>query len=150
MRKVYNYRRVFRIPYSFRRFGSFLEFKFDIPAVFLANLLGTFLLVLFIWLKIIQKVFPHDFAMWDIFIIVGVPIGIAFLISKVSPDGKNIYRFLWGILVYIVRIKLPNAKYCRDEKLRDANEKLVCFSPLYKVRGGKRIVYTNTNESNSR
>ncbi|EAG7617636.1 hypothetical protein BLI29_03120 [Listeria monocytogenes] len=150
MRKVFNYRRVFRIPYSFRRFGNFIEFNFDIPATFLANLTVAFLVMLFFWTKIIQKIIPHGFTMWDSILLIGFPISVAFIIQKVNPDGKNIYRFLWGFISYLLFIKFPKNEYCHDEKLAHVEEK-VHFSLLYKVknRGGKKNGNTNTHEGNS-
>ncbi|EUJ48668.1 TcpE family conjugal transfer membrane protein [Listeria fleischmannii] len=138
MRKVFNYRRVFRIPYAYRRlFGGLLEFGFDVPVVLLINLVGAFLVTLFVWWSVIQNIVPHAFGMWDVLFLVGIPIGIAIMIQKVNPDGKNIYRFLFGLMRYLLRVKFPKAEFCHDEKVEQHGNK-VRFSLLYKVKkGGK-------------
>lgn len=138
MRKVFNYRRVFRIPYAYRRlFGRLLEFSFDVPVVLLVNLAGAFLVTLLVWWSVIQKIVPHAFGVWDVIFLGGIPIGVAIMIQKVSPDGKNIYRFLFGFIRYLFRVKFPKTEFCHDEKLEQHGDK-VRFSLLYKVRkGGK-------------
>lgn len=79
-----------------------------------------------------------------------LPDWYCFYYSKVNPDGKNIYRFLWGFIRYLLFIKFPKNEYCHDEKLAHVEEK-VHFSLLYKVRnrGGKKNGDTNTHEGNS-
>lgn len=145
-RRVFNYRRMFRTPFTFQKFGNF-TLAFEIPAVPAINFVGLVIICSVIWVKW-KAIFPHELSVFDIFFIVGAPLLGAFLVSKINPDGKNIYVFLWGMLKYLFIIKIPKKCYCGDTQVWYKKETKIQFQKLAKVRG--KHATRNAHEGNKK
>lgn len=94
----------------------------------------------------VRKIFPSAFENTFVIVIFGIPLGLTILVSKIKPEGKNIYLYFLGLIKYIVLIKLPKKKYCNDKVIDFANDQEIKFKSLVRwceKNGGES---ENTNE----
>lgn len=81
----------------------------------------------------VRKFFPSAFENTFVIVIFGIPLGLTILITKIKPEGKNIYLYFLGLIKYIVLIKLPKKKYCNDKVIDFANDQEIKFKSLVRV-----------------
>lgn len=112
----YNYREAFKHPYTLYKIYK-LQLPFGIP-MFKAI---TFLFALFVTfifrniIMMIDNVAPNG---TYLVLLVGIPIGITWVVTNWKPDGKYMHMFIYDYTIYYFTQKLPKAKYCQDRKIR--------------------------------
>lgn len=81
----------------------------------------------------VRMIFPHAFDNSFVIVIFGIPIFLTMLVTKIKPEGKNIYLYFIDFAKYYFFIKLPQKKFCNDQKVDLSNEKQIEFRKLVKV-----------------
>lgn len=133
-RLVFNYRKAMREPKKIQQLTENYSLPFAVELVPAINYFLFVALCFGFWYGV-RKVFPHAFENSSIFVIFGIPIFLTMLVTKIKPEGKNIYLYFLDLLKYYFMIKLPQKKYCNDRKVDLCNEKNVEFRKLVKVVG---------------
>ncbi|MCY9361229.1 conjugal transfer protein, partial [Bacillus spizizenii] len=75
----------------------------------------------------------HAFDNSFVIVIFGIPIFLTMLVTKIKPEGKNIYLYFIDFAKYYFFIKLPQKKFCNDREVDLSNEKQIEFRKLVKV-----------------
>ncbi|MFP7269058.1 conjugal transfer protein [Bacillus altitudinis] len=144
-RFVFNYRKALREPKKIQRITENYSLPFAIELIPMINYF-IFVAISFGFFLGVRKFFPSAFENTYVIVIFGIPLGLTILITKIKPEGKNIYLYFWGLIKYLVLIKLPKKKYCNDKVMDFANDQEIKFKSLVKVvrkNGGES---ENTNE----
>ncbi|MED1528798.1 conjugal transfer protein [Bacillus pumilus] len=131
-RFVFNYRKAMREPKKIQRITENYSLPFSIELIPMINYF-IFVAISFGFFIGVRRIFPHAFENTFVIVIFGIPLGLTILITKIKPEGKNIYLYLWGLIKYLVLIKLPKKKYCNDKLIDFANDQEVKFKSLIKV-----------------
>lgn len=114
----YNYTSAFREPYRIRSIGRYIYLPIAIVAVDLVSWIVWFLLTHFLlggFLEWIGEVFfPFELALYVL-----IPCGIVTLLNRIRPDGKKIYFYIWGRLVFYFWIQLPEKVFFGNRVFRE-------------------------------
>lgn len=125
-RVVFNYRKALREPKKIRQITDRYYLPFTIELIPALNFV-VFLMMTFLVGWIIKKVYPYAFSnTWFIFLF-GVPSLLTWLVTKIKPEGKNIYVYIHDYVKYLVTIKIPKKKYCNGKEVEWMNDKKVTF-----------------------
>lgn len=125
-RVVFNYRRALREPKKIRQITDNYYLPFSIELIPLVNFI-VFIVITFALGWMIRQIYPYAFSnTWFIFL-VGIPLALTWLVTKIKPEGKNIYIFIYDYVKYVLAIKIPRKKYCDGEEVKWANQKKVLF-----------------------
>lgn len=123
-RVVFNYRRALREPKKIRQITDNYYLPFTIEFLPALNFV-IFLVLTFILGYIIRKVYPYAFSSsWFIFL-VGVPLMLTWLVTKIKPEGKNIYRFLYDYIVYLISYKIFKKKICNGVEVKNMHKTII-------------------------
>ncbi|MFN3093943.1 MULTISPECIES: conjugal transfer protein [Bacillus] len=143
-RFVFNYRKAMREPKKIQRITENYSLPFSIELIPMINYF-IFVAISFGFFIGVRKIFPHAFENTFVIVIFGIPLGLTILITKIKPEGKNIYLYFWGLLKYLIMIKLPKKRYCNDKVMDFSNDQEIKFKSLVKVvrKNGES---ENTNE----
>ncbi|MED1423126.1 conjugal transfer protein [Bacillus altitudinis] len=144
-RFVFNYRKALREPKKIQRITENYSLPFAIELIPMINYF-IFVAISFGFFLGVRKFFPSAFENTYVIVILGIPLGLTILISKVKPEGKNIYLYFLGLIKYLVLIKLPKRKYCNDKVIEFSNDQEIKFKSLVKVVR-KNGCSKNTNEN---
>lgn len=148
MRTVFNYRKALREPKKIQQLTENFSLPFAIELIPAINFF-VFMLITFGIGYIIRMGFPHAFAnTWFIYL-VGIPLALTMFVTKIKPEGKNIYLYFWDIAVYFVRIKIPQKKFCNDKEIEWMDESNIKFRKCVKVVGTFEPI-KNANENDER
>ncbi|MBP2079644.1 conjugal transfer protein [Oceanobacillus polygoni] len=125
-RVVFNYRRALREPKKIRQITDNYYLPFTIELIPALNFIIFLIITLFLgWL--IKQFYPYAFSnSWFIFS-VGIPLVLTWLVTKIKPEGKNIYIFIYDYVKYLFTIKIPKKQYCDGEEVKWANHNKVVF-----------------------
>lgn len=116
MRVVFNYRRSLREPKKIRQITDNYYLPFTIELLPALNFF-IFMIITFVIGFFIRKVYPYAFSnTWFVFL-VGVPLVLSILVTKIKPEGKNIYRFMFDYVKYLFLIKIPKRKFCNGDEI---------------------------------
>ncbi|WYU53935.1 conjugal transfer protein [Bacillus sp. FSL K6-0047] len=149
MRTVFNYRKALREPKKIQQLTENFSLPFAIELIPAINFF-IFMFITFGIGYIIRMGFPHAFAnTWFIYL-VGIPLALTMFVTKIKPEGKNIYLYFWDIAVYFVRIKIPQKKFCNDKEIEWMDESNVRFKKCVKVVGKANVNSKNANENAER
>ncbi|MFB4260951.1 conjugal transfer protein [Shouchella clausii] len=149
MRTVFNYRKALREPKKIQQLTENFSLPFAIELIPAINFF-VFMTITFGIGYIIRMGFPHAFAnTWFIYL-VGIPLALTMFVTKIKPEGKNIYLYFWDIAVYFVRIKIPNKRFCNDMEIEWMDESNVKFKKCVKVVGTLNEPIENTHENDER
>lgn len=125
-RVVFNYRRALREPKKIRQITDNYYLPFTIELIPALNFV-VFLIMTFFAGWIIRRYYPYAFSnTWFIFLVC-VPLLLTWLVTKIKPEGKNIYIFIYDYVKYLFAIKIPKKKYCNGKEVEWMNEKKVIF-----------------------
>lgn len=141
-RMVFNYRKAMREPKKIQKITDKFSLPFVIELIPMINYF-IFVAISFGCFLGVRKIFPSAFENTFLIVIFGIPLALTIFVSKVKPEGKNIYLYFWGVLKYLIMIKLPKKKFCNDRDVRFINQKEIRFKPLKEVRNFES---GNTNE----
>ncbi|PRS32124.1 conjugal transfer protein [Bacillus pumilus] len=144
-RFVFNYRKALREPKKIQRITENYSLPFAIELIPMINYF-IFVAISFGFFLGVRKIFPSAFENTFVIVIFGIPLGLTILITKIKPEGKNIYLYFWGLLKYLIMIKLPRKRYCNDKVMDFANDQEIKFKSLVKVVR-KNGCSKNTNEN---
>ncbi|WP_144472506.1 conjugal transfer protein [Bacillus pumilus] len=144
-RFVFNYRKAMREPKKIQRITENYSLPFSIELIPMINYF-IFVAISFGFFIGVRRIFPHAFENTFVIVIFGIPLGLTILITKIKPEGKNIYLYFWGLLKYLIMIKLPKKRYCNDKVMSFSNDQEIKFKSLVKVvrKNGES---ENTNEN---
>ncbi|MCY7479584.1 conjugal transfer protein [Bacillus safensis] len=131
-RFVFNYRKAMREPKKIQRITENYSLPFSIELIPMINYF-IFVAISFGFFIGVRKIFPHAFENTFVIVIFGIPLGLTILITKIKPEGKNIYLYFWGLLKYLIMIKLPKKRYCNDKVMDFSNDQEIKFKSLVKV-----------------
>ncbi|OMI26182.1 hypothetical protein BTA31_15265 [Bacillus haynesii] len=145
-RLVFNYRKAMREPKKIQQLTENYSLPFAVELIPAINYFLFVALCFGFWYGV-RKVFPHAFENSSIFVIFGIPIFLTMLVTKIKPEGKNIYLYFLDLIKYYLMIKLPKKKYCNDRKVDLCNEKNIEFRKLVKVVGNSNEI-ENAYEGN--
>ncbi|WYQ41268.1 conjugal transfer protein [Bacillus sp. FSL W7-1321] len=146
MRTVFNYRKALREPKKIQQLTENFSLPFAIELIPAINFF-VFMTITFGIGYIIRMGFPHAFAnTWFIYL-VGIPLALTMFVTKIKPEGKNIYLYFWDIVVYFVRIKIPRKSFCNDKEIEWMENK-VQFRKCVKVVGVLNESIEDTDEDN--
>lgn len=149
MRTVFNYRKALREPKKIQQLTEGFSLPFAIELIPAINFF-VFMLITFGIGYIIRMGFPHAFAnTWFIYL-VGIPLALTMFVTKIKPEGKNIYLYFWDIAVYFVRIKIPKKRFCNDKEIEWMEDNKVQFRKCVKVVGALNEPIKNAHEDNER
>ena len=144
-RLVFNYRKAMREPKKIQRITENYSLPFAIELIPMINYF-IFVAISFGFFLGVRKIFPSAFENTFVIVIFGIPLGLTILITKIKPEGKNIYLYFWGLLKYLIMIKLRKKRYCNDKVMDFANDQEIKFKSLVKVVR-KNGCSKNTNEN---
>jgi len=131
-RVVFNYRRALREPKKIRQITETYYLPFSIELIPALNFV-LFLILTFLIGYIIRSFYPSAFSKtWFIFLIC-VPLFFTWLVTKIKPEGKNIYIFIYDYFKYLFGIKLPKKKFCDGEEVEWMNDKKITFTECVEV-----------------
>jgi|SRR5699024_6783332 len=131
-RVVFNYRRALREPKKIRQITDRYYLPFTIELIPALNFVLFLILTFFIG-YIIRSFNPSAFSRtWFIFLI-GVPMLLTWLVTKIKPEGKNIYIFIYDYFKYLFVIKLPKKKFCDGEEVEWMNDNKITFTECVEV-----------------
>lgn len=140
-RVVFNYRRALREPKRIRQITDNYYLPFTIELIPALNFI-IFLILTFLTGIMIKKIYPYAFMKtWFVFLVT-IPSLFTWLVTKIKPEGKNIYKFIYDYFVYLFRVKIPKKKYC--------NGKEVEFMDKGKVTFKKCVLVVNEKNGESR
>ncbi|MFE4490266.1 conjugal transfer protein [Bacillus altitudinis] len=144
-RFVFNYRKAMREPKKIQRITENYSLPFSIELIPMINYF-VFVAISFGFFIGVRRIFPHAFENTFVIVIFGIPLGLTILITKIKPEGKNIYLYFWGLLKYLIMIKLPKKRFCNDKVMGFSNDQEIKFKSLVKVvrKNGES---ENTNEN---
>ncbi|WP_017795727.1 conjugal transfer protein [Oceanobacillus kimchii] len=136
MRYVFNYRKSFREPKKIRQITEryYLPFAVElVPAINFFIFVGiTFVIGLGI-----RQFYPHAFSSTWVIFLIGIPLALTMLVTKVNPEGKNIYLYMIDMFKYYFLIKLPKKKFCNGKEVSYLDDKKITFKkPVKVVRKG--------------
>ncbi|MBC1317747.1 conjugal transfer protein [Listeria booriae] len=149
MRMIFNYRKAMRQPKQIRHLYNDVSLPFAIELVPAINFILFAVLTFFVGYGIRRMGFPHAFSHTWFFFLVGIPLGLTFLIIKIKPDGKNIYLYLYDLSKYLCTVKWRQRTFCQDEPTDLLQEKKITFRTLVKVVE-ERHATKNADEGNQR
>ncbi|ABV61266.1 conjugal transfer protein [Bacillus pumilus] len=141
-RMVFNYRKAMREPKKIQKITDNFSLPFAIELIPMINYF-IFVAISFGFFLGVRKIFPSAFENTFLIVIFGIPLALTIFVSKVKPEGKNIYLYFWGVFKYLIMIKFPKKKFCNDRDIRFINQKEIRFKPLKEVRNFES---GNTNE----
>lgn len=133
-RFVFNYRKAMREPKKIQQLTENYSLPFAIELIPAINYFIFVGLCFSFWYGV-RMVFPYAFDKTFIFVIFGTPLLLTILVTKIKPEGKNIYLYFFDLMKYYFMIKLPQKKFCNDRKVDFSNEKEIEFRKLVKVVG---------------
>ncbi|MEC0490200.1 conjugal transfer protein [Bacillus licheniformis] len=145
-RYVFNYRKAMREPKKIQQLTENYSLPFTVELIPAINYF-LFVGLCFGFYCGVRRIFPHAFEKTSILVIFGVPVFLTLLVTKIKPEGKNIYLYFFDFLKYYFFIKLPQKKFCNDRKVDLSHEK-VEFRKLVKVVDCSDEI-KNANESHS-
>ncbi|MDO6450543.1 conjugal transfer protein [Oceanobacillus profundus] len=126
MREVFNYRRALREPKKIRQITDYYYLPFTIELIPAVNFL-LFLGITFFIGWMIRRVYPYTFSnTWFIFLM-GIPLLLTWFVTKIKPEGKNIYVYMYDYVKYLVAIKIPRRKFCNGEEVVWMNDRKITF-----------------------
>ncbi|AVM23322.1 conjugal transfer protein [Bacillus pumilus] len=131
-RFVFNYRKAMREPKKIQRITENYSLPFSIELIPMINYF-IFVAISFGFFIGVRRIFPHAFENTFVIVIFGIPLGLTILITKIKPEGKNIYLYFWGLLKYLIMIKLSKKRYCNDKVMAFSNDQEIKFKSLVKV-----------------
>lgn len=131
-RLVFNYRKAMREPKKIQQLTENYSLPFSVELIPAINYF-IFVAICFGFWYGVRMIFPHAFNKSFMIVIFGIPIFLTILVTKIKPEGKNIYLYFFDLLKYYFLIKLPNKKFCNDRKVDLCNEKEVEFRKLVEV-----------------
>lgn len=141
-RMVFNYRKAMREPKKIQKITDNFSLPFAIELIPMINYF-IFVAISFGFFLGVRKIFPSAFENTFLIVIFGIPLALTIFVSKVKPEGKNIYLYFWGVLKYLIMIKFPKKKFCNDREVPFINLKEIRFKPLREVQNFES---GNTNE----
>lgn len=145
-RVVYNYRKIYRQEGYIREYAEGKSLPFPIPTMLLGNAIGFSVFILLL-AKLIGFFVPHfAYGNWLMAYIL-IPVGYAFLVGKIKPDGKNLYIFIFDFVRYVYRYRILKIKLAND--VRFEYEEDIHFNRIMKVVR-KKYAVKNTNAHGSR
>ncbi|MCC2251781.1 conjugal transfer protein [Virgibacillus sp. AGTR] len=149
MRTVFNYRKALREPKKIQQLTENYSLPFAVELIPVINFF-IFLGITFIVGYNIRKAFPHAFDnSWFIFLI-GIPLLLAYLVTKIKIEGKNIYLYFVDVVKYFLSIKIPKKRFCNDKQVEWMNDTKILFKKCVKVVGKSNGEIKNANENNER
>ncbi|MED1780006.1 conjugal transfer protein [Bacillus subtilis] len=131
-RLVFNYRKAMREPKKIQQLTENYSLPFAVELIPAINYFIFVGLCFGFWYGV-RMIFPHAFDNSFVIVIFGIPIFLTMLVTKIKPEGKNIYLYFIDFAKYYFFIKLPQKKFCNDQKVDLSNEKQIEFRKLVKV-----------------
>ncbi|MEC1268365.1 conjugal transfer protein [Bacillus vallismortis] len=131
-RLVFNYRKAMREPKKIQQLTENYSLPFAVELIPAINYFIFVGLCFGFWYGV-RSIFPHAFDNSYVIVIFGIPFFLTMLVTKIKPEGKNIYIYFFDFAKYYFFIKLPQKKYCNDRKIDLSNEKQIEFRKLVKV-----------------
>ena len=122
--------------------------EYSLPVAFQLIHVINFFLFLFIILGIgllIRMGFPHAFGKTFIFWLIGLPIALTIFVTKIKPEGKNLYLYFLDVAKYYLQIKLLNKRFCQDHEAQWLDQPQT-FKPCVKVVQANYEYVKNTDE----
>lgn len=144
-RLVFNYRKAMREPKKIQQLTENFSLPFAIELIPALNYFIFVALCFGFWYGV-RMIFPHAFENTFFIVIFGTPVLLTMLVTKIKPEGKNIYLYFFDFAKYYFLIKLPEKKFCNDRKVDLSNEKQIEFRKLVEVVGKPNEI-KNTDES---
>lgn len=146
-RVVFNYRRALREPKKIRQLTKTYYLPFTIELIPALNFV-LFLIMTFLVGWIIRKFYPYAFSnTWFIFLVC-IPLLFTWLVTKIKPEGKNIYMFIYDYVKYLFGIKIPKKKFCNGKEVEWMNEKKITFKECVWVVDKKNGTTETSIENN--
>ncbi|WP_090239016.1 conjugal transfer protein [Fictibacillus solisalsi] len=133
-RFVFNYRKAMREPKKIRQLTEHYSLPFSIELIPALNYFIFVGLCFGFWYGV-RMVFPNAFDKTFILVIFGIPLLFTTLVTKIKPEGKNIYLYFFDLIKYYFMIKLPQKKFCNDRKVEFSYDEEIEFRKLVKVVG---------------
>lgn len=131
-RLVFNYRKAMREPKKIQQLTENYSLPFAVELIPAINYFIFVGLCFGFWYGV-RMIFPHAFDHSYVIVIFGIPFFLTMLVTKIKPEGKNIYIYFFDFAKYYFLIKLPQKKFCNDRKIDLSNEKQIEFRKLVKV-----------------
>ncbi|MCY8486370.1 conjugal transfer protein [Bacillus atrophaeus] len=131
-RLVFNYRKAMREPKKIQQLTENWSLPFAVELIPAINYFIFVGLCFGFWYGV-RIIFPHAFDKSFVIVIFGIPIFLTMLVTKIKPEGKNIYLYFFDLAKYYFMIKLPEKKFCNDRKVDLSNEKQIKFRKLVEV-----------------
>ncbi|MGF4041186.1 conjugal transfer protein [Bacillus subtilis] len=131
-RLVFNYRKAMREPKKIQQLTENYSLPFAVELIPAINYFIFVGLCFGFWYGV-RMIFPHAFDNSYVIVIFGIPFFLTMLVTKIKPEGKNIYIYFFDFAKFYFLIKLPQKKFCNDRKINLSNEKQIEFRKLVKV-----------------
>ncbi|MBP2079781.1 conjugal transfer protein [Oceanobacillus polygoni] len=149
MREIFNYRRALREPKKIRQITDYYYLPFTIELIPAINFL-LFLGLIFLIGWMIRRVYPYAFSdTWFVFLI-GIPLLLTWLVTKIKPEGKNIYVYMYDYVKYLVAIKIPRKKFCNGEEVVWMNDRKITFKQCVWVVDNKNGKTETSNKNDKK
>ncbi|MDA1478034.1 conjugal transfer protein [Bacillus changyiensis] len=146
-RLVFNYRKAMREPKKIQQLTDHYSLPFAVELIPAINYFIFVGLCFGFWYGV-RRIFPHAFDNSFVIIVLGIPIFLTMLVTKIKPEGKNLYLYFFDLIKYYFMIVIPQKKFCNDRKVDLSNEKEIKFSRLVKVVDNRNEI-KNANEGNT-
>ncbi|WP_144559656.1 conjugal transfer protein [Shouchella miscanthi] len=144
MRYVFNYRKAMREPKQVQQLTKDYSLPFAFQLIHVINFFLFFFIVLGVGL-LIRMGFPHAFGKSFLVFLIGIPFGLTVLVTKIKPEGKNLYLYFLDVARYYLQIKLPKKRFCQDHEVQWMDEPQT-FKPCVKVVQSNYEYVKNTDE----
>ncbi|MFB4212958.1 conjugal transfer protein [Shouchella sp. JSM 1781072] len=146
MRTVFNYRKALREPKKVQQLTASYSLPIPFELIPVINFF-IFMAMTFLVGQIIRMGFPHAFERTFVMWLIGLPLALTILVTKIKPEGKNIYLYFLDVAKYYVQIKLPKKRFCNDREVEWMSDSTIQFKRCVKVVAKKREYIKNTNEN---
>lgn len=143
-RIVFNYRKIFREEKVIREYAEGKSLPFPIPLMPALNFVGALILSA-LFSQFLQL---FGLANWWLVPCIFISLLYAFVVSKIKPDGKNLYVYLFDYIRFFYRYKMKGIKIASDRPIKQLG--VVLFTNTERVSviyGGKT---KNSSQSNQR
>lgn len=104
-RLVFNYRKAMREPKKIQQLTENYSLPFAVELIPAINYFIFVGLCFGFWYGV-RMIFPHAFDNSYVIVIFGIPFFLTMLVTKIKPEGKNIYIYFFDFAKYYFFIKL--------------------------------------------
>ncbi|EAG9434178.1 hypothetical protein DB724_14090 [Listeria monocytogenes] len=143
VRVVFNYRKIFREEKVIREWTEGKPLPFPIPLMPALNFVGALIF------SALFSQFLQLFGLAKQWLIPCIFISLlyAFVVSKVKPDGKNLYVYLFDYIRFYYRYKIRCIKIANDKPIKHSEIVVFTKTERVSVNAGK---INNSSEGNQR